>query len=177
MRFTHKLTAGFGLVAVLALAMAGLFYLEFKRYERSNHLIFLLDQVRGIEQTLQTSMLLELQAVEDSLERPDPVFTDRAREQARKTAVAMAQILQAHRAWRGTSTGWRSRRTGCSSSPGFSGICRATNSGSRAFSRWPTSARARTAPSRAGSQTSWRSGSTAALRRWSRAGAATSGWW
>lgn len=97
MRFTHKLTAGFGLVAVLALAMAGLFYLEFKRYERSNHLIFLLDQARGIEQTLQTSMLLELQAVEDSLERPDPVFTDRAREQARKTAVAMAQILQAHR--------------------------------------------------------------------------------
>jgi len=96
MRFTHRLTAGFGLLAALALAMAGLFYVEFQRYERGNHLIFILDQVHSSEQALQTSMLLELQAVEDSLDRPDPVFTARAREQARKTAGAMSQILQAH---------------------------------------------------------------------------------
>jgi signal transduction histidine kinase len=96
MKFTHRLTAGFGLVAAFALAMAGLFTLEFLRYERGNHLIFVLDQVHSGEQALQTSMLLELQAVEDSLERPDPVFTDRAREQARKTAAAMTQIIQAH---------------------------------------------------------------------------------
>jgi len=96
MKFTHKLTAGFGLVAILAFAMAGLYYFEFQRYERSNHLIFILDQVHNSEQALQTSILLELQAVEDSLERPDPVFTDRAREQARTSAVAMAQIVQTH---------------------------------------------------------------------------------
>lgn len=36
MRFTQKLTVGFGLVA--ALAMLGLFFLTLRQYDRSNHL-------------------------------------------------------------------------------------------------------------------------------------------
>lgn len=50
MRFTHKLTVGFGLVATLALVMIGLFFLTLRQYERSNHLVFLLDHVRSREQ-------------------------------------------------------------------------------------------------------------------------------
>jgi signal transduction histidine kinase len=97
MRFTHKLTFGFASVSVLALTMAALFLVTFRGYERSNHLIFLLDQVRSSEQALQSTMLLELQAVEDSLERPDPVFTSRARDLARRSARVMEDISSSHR--------------------------------------------------------------------------------
>lgn len=94
MRFTHKLTVGFGLVAVLALAMLGLFFLTLRQYDRSNHLVFLLNHVRSREQELYTSMLLELQVIRNGMERPNPAFTDRVRERAQRTAALMAEILQ-----------------------------------------------------------------------------------
>lgn len=94
MRFTHKLTFGFGLVAVLTLVMVGMFFLTLREYERSNHLVFLLNHVRSREQALHTSMMLELQAVKDGMERLNPAFTDRAREQAQRTSALMAEILQ-----------------------------------------------------------------------------------
>lgn len=93
MRFTHKLTVGFGLVAALAFVMIGLFFLTLRQYQLSNHLVFLLNHVRSREQALHTSMLLELQAIEDGLEQPNPAFTDRGRNQARRTAALMAEIL------------------------------------------------------------------------------------
>lgn len=94
MRFTHKLTFGFGLVAALALTMAVLFFATFREYGRSNHLVFLLNHLRSREQALHTSMILELQAVEDGMERPDPILADRARAQGLKTSALIAEILQ-----------------------------------------------------------------------------------
>jgi len=93
MRFTHKLTVGFGLVAALALAMLGVFFLTLRQYERSDHLVFLLNHVRSREQALHTSMLRELHAVKVGMERLNPAFTDRERGQAQRTTALMAEIL------------------------------------------------------------------------------------
>ncbi len=94
MRFTRKLTAGFGLVAALALLMLGVFFLTLRQYERSNHLVFLLNHVRSREQALHTSILRELQAVRDGMEQPNPATAERAHEQAQKTAALTTEILE-----------------------------------------------------------------------------------
>jgi signal transduction histidine kinase len=94
MRFTHKITFGFSLVAALALVMVVLFFGAFREYGRSNHLVFLLNHLRSREQALHNSIILELQAVRDGMDRPDAALIARARAQALKTSGLIAEILQ-----------------------------------------------------------------------------------
>ena len=176
MRFTHKLTFGFGLVAALSLVMTVLFFATFRQYGRSNHLVFLLNDLRGREQALHTSMILELQAVKDSLERPDPALTDRARNSGSQDVGADGRDPPDRpKSWPGILVGCRhSQSTGSTISPASSRSCRGTSSASRTRRRWSLSPRGRIARRRAGSYVTSRNGSTGASWRWSRIGTGTS---
>jgi signal transduction histidine kinase len=94
MRFTAKLVLGSALVCALAIAMGTVFLFAFKRYQRANHLVFLLEQVRNAEQTLQSALLQEIQAVQDQLEHPGPVLASRAQELARQSAELIKRVVQ-----------------------------------------------------------------------------------
>jgi signal transduction histidine kinase len=93
-RFTIKLVLGSALVCGLALAMGAVFLLTLNRYQRANHLVFLLEQVRNEEQGLQSALLQETQAVQDNLEHPGPQLAARAQEYARQSADRMRRVLQ-----------------------------------------------------------------------------------
>src|SRR5512139_3777690 len=66
-RFTVKLVVGYVAFSLITLALGAALLFTFKSYQSTSHLIFLLDQQRSDEQSLQIALLLELQAVEDHL--------------------------------------------------------------------------------------------------------------
>jgi signal transduction histidine kinase len=92
-RFTVKVVLGYTLVSALAVVTAVVFLFAFKRYERANHVIFLLQQIRDSEQSLQSSLLRELQAIQAHLAHPAGLTAARVRETAAKSAAQMKLTL------------------------------------------------------------------------------------
>jgi signal transduction histidine kinase len=85
MRFSSKVIIGYVTVCLLTLAMAGLFLFTFNRYQRSNHMIFLLEKVHSREQALQVALYVELQSIRALLQSPDI-------DHARKVQENMAKV-------------------------------------------------------------------------------------
>jgi signal transduction histidine kinase len=97
MRFTVKLFIGYAAFSLLTLALSTALFFTFKNYQSTSHMIFLLDQQRSDEQSLQIALLLELQAVEDQLEHPNPRALARAVENSRRSSELLGRILQAEK--------------------------------------------------------------------------------
>ncbi|MFC1657126.1 sensor histidine kinase [Candidatus Moduliflexota bacterium] len=92
MRFSLKIIIGYASVCLLTVAMAGLFLHTFDRYQRSNHMIFYIEQVRNREQALQVALYAELQTIRGLIRNPDLAQARRVQENMKKVRTLIEEV-------------------------------------------------------------------------------------